>query len=55
MLLDVDKIAPYERQQLLVALGAILNSPQFNRTQKTCCEAKFQEIVEILTSKEYIT
>lgn len=54
MLIGIDDIQPYERMQLSIALQAIQNSPQFNHTQKVCVESKFQEIVDILTAKEYV-
>lgn len=47
MLYGADKIDPYERQLLLVAMNQLKNSPMLDQTQKEVIERKFQEIVDV--------
>lgn len=54
MLIDVDKIPPYERQLLLVFNQAVERCPSLNETQKVVIEQKLQDIVHVWTSKEFV-
>lgn len=47
MLVNVDNIAPYERQLLLIFKMAMENSHELTPQQKTRIESKLQEIVDI--------
>ena len=51
MLAKTEDIPPYERQLLLIARQAFMNSPMIDDEQKRRIDKLFQDIVDIFTEK----
>ena len=51
MLAKTDEIPPYERQLLLIARQALMNSHMIDEEQKRRIDKLFQDIVDIFTEK----
>ena len=51
MLAKIDEIPPYERQLLLIARQAFMNSHMIDEEQKRRIDNLFQDIVDIFTEK----
>lgn len=54
MLVDIDKIPPFERMQILAVKRSVENNGWLNQTQKTVIEQKLQEIVKVWVSKNFV-